>query len=93
MLGRNWIFIKKTPMCDANIYRTALAAVTSGDYCESDVKVLKEQLNDFNKRESTIRRQMERDTNEFVKNKGKNQTELKNIRTYIKELKNILKAV
>ena len=80
-------------MCDSNIYKTALAAVTSGEYCESDIKVLKEQLNDYNKKESTIRRQMERDTNEFVKNKGKSQSELKNIRTYIKELKNILKAV
>ena len=80
-------------MCDSIIYKTALAAVTSGEYCESDIKVLKEQVYDYNKKESTIRRQMERDTNEFVRNKGKSQSELKNIRTYIKELKNILKAV
>ena len=80
-------------MCTINVYKTALAAVTSGDYCENDIQVLKEQLNDYNRQESTIRRQMERDTNEFVRNKGKSQAELKNIRTYIKELKNILKAI
>ena len=25
------------------IFKTALAAVTSGEYCESDIKVIKEQ--------------------------------------------------
>lgn len=80
-------------MCNIVNFKMALAAVTSGDYCDSDVKILKEQLTSLNKQECSIKRQMERDTNEFVKAKGKNQTELRNIRTHIKEIKNILKAV
>ena len=40
-----------------------------------------------------IKRKMEKDTNDFVKHKDKNQTELKIIRNDIKSLKNILKEI
>lgn len=73
--------------------RLAIAAIGLGDYCEADIRLIKEHLSHLNKQESTIRRQMERDTNEFVKNKGKKQHELKIIRNDIKELKNLLKAI
>ena len=75
------------------IFKTAIAAVTSGDYCESDVKVIKDHLNFLNKEELTLKRKIEKETNEFVKNKDKHQTELKNIRSDIKELKHILKHI
>ena len=75
------------------IFKTALAAVTSGDYCESDIKVIKEQIKCLNKQELALKRKMEKDTNDFVKHKGKNQTELKIIRNDIKSLKNILKEI
>ena len=35
----------------------------------------------------------EEETNEFVKNKDKHQTELKNIRSDLKELKHLLKTI
>jgi hypothetical protein len=50
------------------IFKTAVAAVASGDYCESDIKIIKNYLNFLNKQESTLKRQMEKETNEFVKN-------------------------
>ena len=40
-----------------------------------------------------LKRQMEKETNEFIKNKDKHQTELKNIRSDIKELKHLLKTI
>ena len=75
------------------IFKTALAAVTSGDYCESDVKVIKEQIKCLSKQERALKRKIEKDTNDFVKHKGKNQAELKTIRSDIKSLKNILKEI
>ena len=75
------------------IFKAAVAAVASKDYCESDIKAIKNHLNFLNKQEATLKRQMEKETNEFVKNKDKHQTELKNIRSDIKELKHLLKTI
>ena len=75
------------------IFKTALAAVVSGDYCESDVKTIKNHLKYLNKQELSLKRQMEKETTEFVKNKDKHQTELKNIRSDIKDIKHILKTI
>ena len=75
------------------IFKTAVAAVASGDYCESDIKTIKDHLKFLNKQELTLKRQIEKETNEFVKNKDKHQTELKNIRNDIKELKHLLKTI
>ena len=75
------------------IFKTALAAVTSGDYCESDVKVIKEQIKCLSKQELALKRKIEKDTNDFVKHKDKNQAELKTIRSDIKSLKNILTEI
>ena len=75
------------------IFKTALASISSGDYCESDVKVIKEQLNYFNKQELNLKRQIEKETHDFVKTKEKHQTDLKNIRSNIKTIRNILKDV
>lgn len=75
------------------IFKTAIAAVASGDYCESDIKTIKDHLKFLNKQELTLKRQIEKETNEFVKNKDKHQTELKNIRGNIKELKHLLKNI
>jgi hypothetical protein len=75
------------------IFKTALAAVISGDYCESDVKIIKEHLNYLNKQESSLKRKIEKETNDFVKNKDKNHTELKTIRSNIKSIKHILKDI
>ena len=77
---------------DEMIFKTALSAVSSGEYGEADVKVVKQWLEVLNRRESAIKRQIEKNKNEFVKNKGKTNSELKNIRTDIKHIKNILKT-
>lgn len=77
---------------DEMIFKTALSAVSSGEYGEADVKVVKQWLEVLNRRESAIKRQIEKNKNEFVRNKGKTNSELKNIRTDIKHIKNILKT-
>lgn len=78
---------------EASVFKMALAAITSGEYCESDVKTLKEHLNQLNKQEISLKRKIEKETNNFVKNKDKNQTELKTLRKDIKSIKNILKKI
>lgn len=75
------------------IFKTALAAVMSDDFCEKDVKVIKGYLKELNEKERHIKRAMEKETNEFVKNKDKHQSELKIIRGNIKEIKHILKTI
>jgi hypothetical protein len=75
------------------VFKTALASISSGDYCESDVKVIKEQLNSFNKQELSLRRQIEKETHDFVKNKEKHRSDLKAVRTNIKNIKNILNQI
>ena len=77
---------------DEMIFKTALSAVSSGEYGEADVKVVKQWLEVLDRRESAIKRQIEKNKNEFVRNKGKTNSELKNIRTDIKHIKNILKT-
>lgn len=75
------------------IFKTALAAVVSEDYCESDIKVIKNHLKVLNEKEHTLKKTIEKETNEFVKNKDKHQNELKTVRGDIKTIKNILKRV
>jgi hypothetical protein len=74
-------------------FKTALAAVISDDYCESDVKALKNHLRFLNDRERFLKKTIEKETTDFVKNKDKHQSELKIIRGDIKTIKNILKNV
>lgn len=78
---------------EASVFKMALAAVTSGEYGESDIKTIKEHLNQLNKQELSLKRRIEKETNNFVKNKDKSQTELKTLRKEIKSIKNILKKI
>jgi hypothetical protein len=78
---------------EESVFKTALAAVSSGDYCESDVKIIKEQLNCYNKQEASLKRKIEKETHDFVKNKDKHQSDLKTIRSNIKTIKQILKTI
>ena len=87
------IYIKIDFIMEEVVFKTALASISSGDYCESDVKVIKEQLNSFNKEELSLRRQIEKETHDFVKNKEKHQSDLKAVRTNIKKIKNILNHI
>ena len=77
---------------DEMIFKTALSAISSGEYGEADLKVVKEWLEVLSKKELAIKRQIEKNKNEFVKNKGKKNSELKNIRSDIKTIRNILKT-
>lgn len=77
---------------DEMIFKTSLSAVSSGEYGEADLKVVKEWLEYLNKREAAMKRQIEKNKNEFVKEKGKTSSQLKNIRKDIKTIKNILKT-
>lgn len=77
---------------DESIFKMAIAAVSSGEYCESDIRVIKNELESLNRRELALKRQMEKSKNDFVKNKDKSNSELKTLRTNIKLIKNILKS-
>lgn len=77
---------------DESIFKMAVAAVSSGDYCESDIRIIKNELESLNRRELALKRQMEKSKNDFVKNKDKSNSELKTLRTNIKLIKNILKS-
>lgn len=77
---------------DESIFKMAVAAVSSGEYCESDIRVIKNELESLNRRELALKRQMEKTKNDFVKNKDKSNFELKTLRTNIKLIKNILKS-
>lgn len=78
---------------DENCYKSAIFALCSGEYCSDDIRVVKDHLNQLNQQELKVKRRMERETCEFVKNKRKNQSELRNLRTSIKEVRNLLKCV
>lgn len=77
---------------DESIFKMAIAAVSSGEYCESDIRVIKNELESLNRRELALKRQMEKSKNNFIKNKDKSNSELKTLRTNIKLIKNILKS-
>jgi len=77
---------------DEAIFKTALSAISSGDYSDADISTVKEWLDALNKKELAIKRKLEQNKNEFVKNKGKTNSELKLIRSDIKMIKNILKT-
>lgn len=78
---------------DESVFRSAMAAVSSGIYDETDVKVIKEQLDSLNKKELSVKRQMEKNRNDFVKKKNKSENELKSVRNDIRTLKNFLKGI
>lgn len=77
---------------DEAIFKTALSAISSGEYSDADIRTVKEWLETLNKKELAIKRKLEQNKNEFVKNKGKTNSELKTIRSDIKSIKNILKT-
>ncbi len=77
---------------DEMIFKTSLSAVSSGEYGEADLRVVKEWLEHLNKREAAMKRQIEKNKNEFVKKKDKTSSQLKNIRRDIKTIKSILKT-
>lgn len=77
---------------DESIFKMAIAAVSSGDYYESDIKIIKNELDSLNRRELALKRQIEKSKNDFVKDKNKSNSELKILRTNIKLIKNILKS-
>ena len=71
----------------------AVAAISSGEYSENDLLIVKRRLNELNKKELALKRKMEKDKNAFVKSKGKNTTQLKAIRKDIKDLKIVLNSL
>lgn len=75
---------------DENSFKNALASIISGEYSNTDIKIVKQWLNSLLKKESSLIRQMEKNKNEYSKKKEKNQAELQKLRKYIKDIKKIL---
>lgn len=76
---------------DENIFKNAVAAISSGEYSDDDVKVTKMRLDELKKQESDLKRKIEQEKNAFVKNKDKSTSKLKKIRGEIRTIKNMLK--
>lgn len=75
------------------LFKSAVASISLGEYSESDIKIVKDNLSTLVKKEKEILRKMEKDKNEFVKGKRKTNSELREIRKEIKDINNILKKV
>lgn len=71
--------------------QVAIAAVVSDEFSESDVRTIRHEIEILNREEHSLRRRMERDTNQFVRNKDRNQSNLRRIRNAIRELKLLIK--
>ena len=78
---------------DETIFKTALAAIASENYNNSDVKTVSSWLVLLNKEEISLKRQMEREKKEFLKNQNKSDSVLRQIRKNISQVKSILKKV
>lgn len=76
---------------DENTFKTAVAAISSGEFSPDDVKTTKKWLETLKSKETALKRKIEQQKNEFVKNKGKTTSKLKEIRGEIKTLKILLK--
>lgn len=74
-------------------FKYSLEAILSGNHTDADIKEIKRKLNELLKEESLIKQQIDKDVNEFRKNKNKSKNNLKNIHKQIKEVKNILKNI
>lgn len=78
---------------DETIFKTALAAIASENYDNSDVKTVSSWLVLLNKEEINLKKQMERDKKEFLKNQNKSDSVLRQIRKNISQVKSILRKV
>lgn len=78
---------------DETIFKTALAAIASENYNNSDVKTVSSWLVLLNKEEISLKRQMEREKKEFLKNQNKSDSVLRQIRKNISQVKSILRKV
>ena len=78
---------------DETIFKTALAAIASENFDNSDVKTVTSWLVFLNKEEINLKRQMEREKKEFIKSQGKSDSALRKIRKDINQVKSILKRV
>lgn len=86
------IYKKKHIAMDETIFKTALAAISSGEYDNSDVKVVSSWLVSLNKEELNLIREMEKEKKEFTRNKNKSSSKLRIIKKDIKQIKEILKT-
>ena len=71
----------------------ALAALSSGDFEESAIKVVKNHLREITEEELMLRRNMEIDKNQYSRTKEKKTTRLRRLRKEIKQIKNVLDSL
>ena len=71
----------------------ALAALSSGDFEESAIRVVKNHLREITEEELMLRRNMEIDKNQYSRTKEKKTTRLRRLRKEIKQIKNVLDSL
>ena len=75
---------------DDTVFKNALSAISAGNYTQNELDIVKKRLSSLSKKELSIKREMEKKTNDFVKSKRKSNSELREVRKDIKEISKIL---
>lgn len=73
-------------------FKVSLAAVVDGEYTKDDVSTVKKWLESLNKKEAAIKKKMDKNKRDFLKNRERLAVELNEVKSGIKDIKNILKG-
>lgn len=84
---------KNTNHMETSVFENAVKAAIINKHTTNDVKIIKKQIINLNKKELNLKHQLENETNEFVKKKKKIKSQLKSIDRDIKELKKLLNDI
>lgn len=84
---------KNTNHMETSVFENAVKAAIINKHTSNDVKIIKKQIINLNKKELNLKHQLENETNEFVKKKKKIKSQLKSIDRDIKELKKLLNDI
>lgn len=84
---------KNTNHMETSVFENAVKAAIINKHTTNDVKIIKKQITNLNKKELNLKHQLENETNEFVKKKKKIKSQLKSIDRDIKELKKLLNDI
>ena len=84
---------KNTNHMETSVFENAVKAAIINKHTTNDVKIIKKQIINLNKKELNLKHQLENETTEFVKKKKKIKSQLKSIDRDIKELKKLLNDI
>lgn len=75
---------------DEYAFKSAIAAISSGTFEDSDVKIVSSWLVSLGREELELKKRIEKEKKEFLKIRDKSNAELKSLRKKIRQINNIL---